>query len=162
MVAEICTIAEPPPTTENINTIEPHTGELCAESQDGENVEVAASSVVTAIRRPKPKLDPTNSVAKVRDAYRTMARVDRHSGHRRVRRFNYAFFEDPMQVDADEDALQEHLHVKLEWRFVHFSLVLSVVRRKISMSVVRFFFSAKGLLFKLYSVPSMLACVTHL
>jgi hypothetical protein len=125
MVAEICTVAEPPPLTESINT------ELCAASSFNGKVEVAASSVVAAVRRPKPKLDPTNSVAKVRNAYRTMARVDINSGHRRIRRFNNAFFEDPMQVESDEDALQEHLHVKLEWRFVHFSLVLSVVRRKI-------------------------------
>ena len=45
-------------------------------------------------------------------------RVSRHSGQRRIRRFENAFFEDPMQEDLDEEALQEHLHVKVEWRLI--------------------------------------------
>jgi len=63
-------------------------------------------------RKKVPTRDPTNSVMKVRDAYRAMARVNRHSGQRRVRRFENAFLEDL----EDEENLQEHLHVKVEWR----------------------------------------------
>lgn len=72
----------------------------------------SASVLPEGRRASHHRQDPSNSVVKVREAYRTMARVGRHSGQRRIRRYENAFFDEGL----DEDELQEHLHVKTEWR----------------------------------------------
>jgi len=86
-----------------------------AEAQPAQGISpttAGSSAIVNIEKGSNESTDPTNSVRIVRDAYRRMARVNRNSGHRRMRRYDNAFFDDP----EDEEALQEHLHIKVEYR----------------------------------------------